>query len=47
MLKVLVWIVSNDGRFFSIVNNFVQGKIFYYDLFDMLLYGKKTQLIEM
>ena len=29
------------------VNNFGWGKIFYYDLFDMLLYGKKTPLIKM
>ena len=26
---------------------FAQGEIFYYDVFDMLLYGKKTQLIDM
>jgi len=29
------------------INNFSFGKFFYYDVFDMLLYGKKTQLIEM
>ena len=29
------------------MDNFGWGKIFYYDLFDMLLYGKKTPLIEM
>ena len=29
------------------IDNFGWGKIFYYDLFDMLLYGKKTQLINM
>ena len=29
------------------VNNFAHGNPFYYDPFDMLLYGKKTQLIEM
>ena len=38
---------SQEKRIDGIVNNFVQGKIFYYDLFDMLLYGKKTQLIDM
>ncbi len=32
------------GRIDGIVNNFVGGRIFYYDLFDMLLYGKKTPL---
>ena len=29
------------------VNEFAKGNPFYYDPFDMLLYGKKTQLIEM
>ncbi len=29
------------------VNRFASGVIFYYDVFDMLLYGKKTPLIEM
>lgn len=28
------------------INNFAFGKFFYYDVFDMLLYGKKTPLIE-
>lgn len=31
----------------SRLDNFGWGKIFYYDLFDMLLYGKKTPLIKM
>ena len=31
----------------EVCGRFGQGKIFYYDVFDMLLYGKKTQLIEM
>lgn len=31
----------------KIINNFAEGKIFYYDVFDMLLHGKKTPLIEM
>ena len=35
------------GRFDFVINNFGIGKIFYYDPFDMLLYGKKTPLIEM
>ena len=29
------------------IDNFGTGRFFYYDLFDMLLYGKKTQLIDM
>ena len=29
------------------IDSFGGGKFFYYDLFDMLLYGKKTPLIEM
>ena len=29
------------------INRFGSGLIFYYDVFDMLLYGKKTPLIEM
>ena len=29
------------------VNDFAKGQPFYYDVFDMLLYGKKTQLIDM
>lgn len=33
--------------FYDAVNNFARGKCFYYDPFDMLLYGKKTPLIEM
>lgn len=34
-------------RFVDIVNASAQGKLFYYDPFDMLLYGKKTPLIDM
>lgn len=34
-------------RFVDIVNAFSQGYPFYYDPFDMFLYGKKTPLIEM
>lgn len=37
----------NEKGFHDVVNNFARGKLFYYDLFDMLLYGKKTPLIEM
>ena len=35
------------SRFGKVVNDFARGKPFYYDPFDMLLYGKKTQLIDM
>ena len=34
-------------NFIDAVNRFGAGQVFYYDLFDMLLYGKKTPLIEM
>lgn len=37
----------NEKAFLDVVNNFARGKYFYYDVFDMLLYGKKTQLIKM
>lgn len=44
----------NDKRFFGetrvfdeTVFDLSQGRRFYYDVFDMLLYGKKTPLIEM
>lgn len=33
--------------FWNIVNHFGKGEPFYYDMFDMLLYGKKTQLVKM
>ena len=36
-----------EEGFYDVVNNFARGKHFYYDPFDMLLYGKKTQLIDM
>ena len=36
-----------EPGFHDVVNNFARGKRFYYDPFDMLLYGKKTQLIDM
>ena len=40
--------VDNGAKdFIDTVNRFGWGKFFYYDLFDMLLYGKKTPLIEM
>ena len=38
---------KNAKRFPDIINNFGWGYLFLYDLFDMLLYGKKTPLIEM
>lgn len=34
-------------NFIDAVNRFGGGHVFYYDPFDMLLYGKKTPLIEM
>lgn len=34
-------------KFWEIVHNFARGIPFYYDPFDMLLYGKKTPLIDM
>ena len=33
--------------FYDVINRFGWGYFIYYDLFDMLLYGKKTPLIEM
>ena len=42
------WYIKNPkGPYWKTINNFARGKIFYYDPFDMLLYGKKTPLIEM
>ena len=38
---------KDASRFVDVVLNFSRGKFFYYDLFDMLLYGKKTPLIDM
>lgn len=34
-------------RFDLALNRFARGSLFYYDVFDMLLYGKKTPLIDM
>lgn len=39
--------LRKDLPFWAIITRFAQGSPFYYDPFDMLLYGKKTQLIEM
>ena len=39
--------LKKDDPFWRIVNLFGGGDPFYYDPFDMLLYGKKTPLIEM
>ncbi|MBR4151719.1 MAG: DUF1919 domain-containing protein [Selenomonadaceae bacterium] len=36
-----------EEGFHDVVNNFSRGKYIYYDPFDMLLYGKKTPLIDM
>ena len=46
------WYINPDIRkdaqtFTRIINYFAMGYPFYYDVFDMLLYGKKTQLIDM
>ena len=46
------WYINTEIRkdltmFWQHVNDFGEGKTFYYDVFDMLLYGKKTQLIDM
>lgn len=45
------WYINPEIRkgleFWDIVNRFAVGAPFYYDVFDMLLYGKKTPLIEM
>lgn len=40
--------IDKEAAFFAEkITNFAFGKFFYYDVFDMLLYGKKTPLIEM
>jgi len=39
--------IRKNLEFWNVVNHFAKGEPFYYDPFDMLLYGKKTQLIEM
>ena len=39
--------LSKQISFLEVANDFAKAKIFYYDVFDMLLYGKKTPLIEM
>ena len=39
--------IKSSMEFWGVVNNFGTGNPFYYDLFDMLIYGKKTQLIDM
>ena len=46
------WYINPEIRkdlkdWWRVVNDFGQGRTFYYDVFDMLLYGKKTPLIEM
>ena len=46
------WYINPNIRkdlngFGTIVNRFAMGAPFYYDVFDMLLYGKKTPLIDM
>ena len=44
------WYINPELRcdpLWKIVNQFGEGRLFPYDPFDMLLYGKKTQLIEM
>ena len=39
--------IKAELEFWDVVNHFGFGEPFYYDPFDMLLYGKKTPLIEM
>lgn len=39
--------IKGDNQLWRLVNHFGAGSPFYYDPFDMLLYGKKTQLIDM
>ena len=39
--------IKHGLEFWNIVNQFGKGNLFCYDPFDMLLYGKKIQLIEM
>ena len=39
--------LNKEMRLAEKVTNFGWGNIYYYDPFDLLLYGKKTQLIEM
>lgn len=39
--------LKKTEQFWRIVNLYAHGDPFYYDPFDMLLYGKKTQLIDM
>ena len=39
--------LTNKEFFYQMVNDFASGNPFYYDVFDMLLYGKKTPLIKM
>jgi len=39
--------IKNASELWDIVNHFGFGDPVYYDPFDMLLYGKKTQLLEM
>ena len=45
------WQINSESQrgieLWGFINAFAQGKQFFYDPFDMLLYGKKTQLIEM
>ena len=40
-------LTEKNPRFVDVVNASAQGYPFYYDVFDMLLYGKKTPLIDM
>ena len=39
--------IQSGMEFGDVINHFGMGKPFYYDPFDMLLYGKKTPLIDM
>ena len=39
--------LSKQAAFTEVANDFAKAFVFYYDPFDMLLYGKKTPLIDM
>jgi len=41
------YIITKDNPLWRVVNSFGFGTPFFYDPFDMLLYGKKTPLIDM
>ena len=46
-LDVVEKIFGTKLELWDIVNRFAAGHVFFFDMFDMLLYGKKTPLIQM